>query len=243
MAEETTNSVENAPKGIIYTVLVSGIFGMFYYICLLFACTDIDAVVSGSTDDTSVTLTGYASTNIFILACGQQGGAGLTWLIVINLFLAGVASVAVTGRITYALMRDNLFAGSSYFSSTTESTASPFAAITLVCVIDLLLQLLPLNVTNGNVAFLSILGLCNLGFYVSYGLPVALKLYYQPKDFPVTKVSTICHHHYHYYHYYHQDGSWCLVKTIRFHDIHLVIWFIFYILFPKLLSYSLYHTC
>ena len=188
LAEETTNSTVNAPKGIIYTVLVSGLFGIFYYICLLFACTDIEAVLSGESDDDSITLTDYASTNIFILACGQKGGAGLTWLIVINLFFAGLASVAVTGRITFALMRDKLFPGSAYFSQTTEGTASPFAAIALVCVIDLFLQLLPLNVTNGNVAFNSIIALCNLGFYVSYALPVFLKLVYQPKDFPVTKM-------------------------------------------------------
>jgi hypothetical protein len=103
------------------------------------------------------------------------------------LFFAGLASVAVTGRITFALMRDNLFPGSNYFAQTT-STASPAAAITLVLFIDLCLQLLPLNVTNGNVAFVQIIGLCNLGFYVSYALPVFLKLWFQPKDFPVTKM-------------------------------------------------------
>lgn len=84
-------------------------------------------------------------------------------------------------------MRDNLFPGSNYFAQTT-STASPAAAITLVLFIDLCLQLLPLNVDNGNVAFYQILGLCNLGFYVSYALPVFLKLWFQPKDFPVTKM-------------------------------------------------------
>lgn len=68
LAEETTNSSENAPKGIIYTVTASGIAGLFYYICLLFACTDMNAVVNGVSDDDSLNLTDYAATNVFILA-------------------------------------------------------------------------------------------------------------------------------------------------------------------------------
>lgn len=161
---------------------------MMYYICLLFACTDIEAAVSGVSSNPDLTLTDNAATNVFILACGQKGGAGLAWLIIINLFFAGLASVAVTGRITFALLRDKFFPGAAYFSQTTASSSSPAYAITLVCLVDLVLQLLPLNVTNGNIAFNSILGLCNIGFYVSYALPVFLKLVYQPKDFPITKM-------------------------------------------------------
>ena len=85
-------------------------------------------------------------------------------------------------------MRDQLFPGSAFFSQTTEKSSSPAYAIMLVCCIDLCLQLLPLNETNGNVAFNQIVGLCNLGFYVSYALPVFLKLWFQPKNFPLTKM-------------------------------------------------------
>ena len=43
--------------------------------------------------------TGNACVNLFIKAAGKEWGQALAWLIVINLYFAGVSSVAVTGNI------------------------------------------------------------------------------------------------------------------------------------------------
>lgn len=181
MAEETGNSDTSAPKGIIYTCLATGIGGVGLYLSLLFATTDIEAALNGTT--------GNAAADVFTLACGSTMGSALTWLVVINLFFAGVSSVAVTGRITYALTRDNAFPFSDVLQQVNSRFKSPINAIMFVFILDALIMLLPLNEEGGASAFYSIIGLCTVGFQVSYGFPILMKLIFQPKDFPVTKLS------------------------------------------------------
>ena len=104
VSEETKNSAVAAPRGIIYTVLSTGIGGIFILLALLFSYKS-----SNGLDDYSLAGTGNLVVDIFIFVAGPQLGEGLTWLVVINLFFAGVSSVTITGRITYALTRDGAF--------------------------------------------------------------------------------------------------------------------------------------
>jgi amino acid transporter len=180
MAEETVGSAEAAPRGIIYTVLATGIGGLGYLFALLFATVDISAALNGDTE--------VAAVNVFIISCGKSYGSALTWLVVINLFFAGISSVAVTGRITYALMRDEAFPYSKFFGQVHPTLKSPIHSIMFVCIIDSFLQLLALN-SDGVTAFYSITGLCVIGFQVSYCLPVMLKVIFEPADFPATTMS------------------------------------------------------
>ena len=101
MAEETTSSRTSAPKGIIWTCFAAGSCGLVLLLGLLFASDDIDHILNGKTDNGAI--------NVFVLAAGPGFGAFLAWLVVINVFFAGVSSVAVTGRITFALARDSAF--------------------------------------------------------------------------------------------------------------------------------------
>jgi len=79
MAEETSNSSTAAPRGIINTVLATGFGGLGLLLALLFTTTDIEVAINGDT--------GNAAANVFIMAAGTNWGIGLTWLVVINLFL------------------------------------------------------------------------------------------------------------------------------------------------------------
>ena len=133
-------------------------------------------------------LTSNVAVNVFINACGWECGAGLTWLVVINLFFAGVASVAVTGRITFALLRDKAFPYSDYLVQVHPTLKSPIRAINFVFILDALLLLLGLNPASGT-AFTAIVGLCTIGFMVSYAIPIVLKIVCQPKNFPDTPMA------------------------------------------------------
>ena len=159
MAEETHNSAENAPKGIIYTCFATGIGGLL----ILFALLSAYNVVT--TDDSTLANTGNIVVDIFLLSTGHGMGQLLAWLVCINLFFAGLSSVAVTGRITYALTRDGAFAYSEYLSKVNDTTKSPIRAIMFVFIFDALFLLLPLD-PNGALAFYAIIGLSILGFQV-----------------------------------------------------------------------------
>jgi len=193
MSEETTNSRTSAPKGIINTVLATGIGGIMLILSLLFANSDITAA---TTDDpyyaslnASYPATGNAAINVFVLACGSTWGQALAWLVLINIFFAGISSVAVTGRITFALTRDKAFPYSEFLSQVNPFMKSPVNSIMFVFAVDALLQLLPLDTSNGSIAYNSIIGLATVGWQVSYAIPILLKLVFNPKDFPITPLS------------------------------------------------------
>ena len=190
MAEETKGSAVAAPSGIIWTVFATGFGGFAYILALCYATTDFSLITTTEQADDPSTpfLTSSAAVNVFINSCGWECGAGLTWLVVINLFMAGIASVAVTGRITFALLRDRAFPYSDFLVQVHPTFKSPIRAIMFVFAIDALLLLLGLNPTAGT-AFSAIVGLCTIGFMVSYAIPITLKAIYMPPEFPVTAMS------------------------------------------------------
>ena len=157
MAEETHGSRTNAPNGLINTVLATGIGGLLILFPLLFATTDINNVLNNG-------LSGNAAVDAVSFALGDKWAAAYAWLVTINLFFAGVSSVAVTGRITWALMRDRGFLYSEYFAQVDPALQSPVRAIMFVFTFDAVLLLLPLNPGVGLTAFYSIVGLCAVGF-------------------------------------------------------------------------------
>lgn len=90
------------------------------------------------------------------------------------------------GRITFALARDGAFPYSDLISKISVHMKSPVNAIIFVALCDTGLQLIPLDTTNGSVAFNAIIGLCVLGFQLSYALPIFFKLIFPQPTFPRT---------------------------------------------------------
>ena len=180
LAEETGNSAESAPKGIIYTIQATGWVGLFLLVGILFVTYDIKGALDGET--------GNAFCQVLVMATNESWGKGLVALVVINCFFAGVSSVAVTGRITFALARDCGFPWSSYIAAIEPNFKAPLNALMFVFIIDALLMLLPLEPEGGATAFFAIIGLCVVGFQISYALPMFFKLIFNSK-LPPTKYS------------------------------------------------------
>lgn len=116
--------------------------------------------------------------NLFIAVCGKEWGCALAWLVTINLFFALLSSVAVTGRITFALARDGGFPFSDVFATVNPTFKSPVNCLLMVLFCDSMLQLLPLDENGGALAFSAIIGLCVIGFQVN--ITLALSLYAYP---------------------------------------------------------------
>lgn len=196
MAEETLDADVVAPRGLINTVYATAIGGFLLIICLLFCTFDIPtlnaAVTETLEDGTEQTVgfnTGIMVVEIFLwttkTSCPGLGVA-MVWLVVINFFMAGLASVCVTGRITFAFARDGAFPLSEFWALVIQPLQIPIPAIFLVFILDVALLLLQLNEEGGAAAFAAIVGLCSIGFNISYGIPIFLKLVCKPANFPVT---------------------------------------------------------
>jgi len=204
MSEETENAEEEAPKGIIGTVLATGIGGLFLIISILFSCRSIPTALYGLDEGNGINY-GTAVANIIMdstKGTTPYWGPALIWLIIINAFFAGLSSVAVTGRITFALARDKGFPFSDLIATVNPTFKSPFWALLFVWFIDSLLILLPLGdkpikvfsddkflPTGGLVAFQSITALCSLGFQISYALPIFFKVVFPQPHWPKPKFS------------------------------------------------------
>ena len=77
---------------------------------------------------------------------------------------------------------------SELIAETNEYMKSPVNAIMFVCFCDTGLQLVPLDTSNGAVAFNAIIGLAVLGFQVSYALPIVFKIVFPQPNFPKTEM-------------------------------------------------------
>jgi amino acid transporter len=179
LAEETKSSRQSAPWGIVTTCFVTGVGGLILFLSLLYCTPFIDNALNGDTS--------YASVNIF-LNINHDWAVFLCWMFVLNNFFAGVSSVGVTARMTFALARDGGLPLSTWVSKLHTTYYSPVNAIVFVFTFDFFILLLPLD-NNGAVAFYSIIGLAVIGFHLSYAIPIILKIYFAPSDFPSTPYS------------------------------------------------------
>jgi len=160
MAEETNQSQTSAPRGIIFTCLCTGIGGLLILFALLSSYQPVDDYYLLVGDGTGNTVA-----DIFIYVTGSTWGQALTWMVCINFFFSGLSSVSITGRITYALTRDNAFLFSDWLSQVNPTFKSPLRAIMFVFVFDAVFLLLPLNESSA-LAYFAIVSFSTLGFQV-----------------------------------------------------------------------------
>jgi len=184
MAEETHGSKTSAPMGIVYTCFATGLTGLAFLLGMLFVSDNIAAITASDdyfagTNSTYV-LSGNEAVEVFRRAAGESYGSGLAWVLVVTTFFAGMSSVTITGRITFALARDKVFPFSEWMATVHPTLKSPVNVLFVIWFLDSCLICLQLG---SEVAFLSITGITVIGFQVSYGIPILLKLIFHNEYF------------------------------------------------------------
>jgi amino acid transporter len=159
-AEETVNAAANVPRGIVRSVLISGLFGWLMLSAVVMAAPNFkDAARAGDG------------------ACGWILRAVLPgWLaamlfagIVIAQYLCGLATVTSASRMVYAFARDGGLPMSSALRRVSAVYRTPAAAIWLVAG-------LAVAFTIYSRLYTTIAAVCTIFLYVSYVLPAALGL-------------------------------------------------------------------
>ena len=172
LADETTNAEFNAPASIISTCLMTGISGVLLILALLYTALDIDAVLSGATQNSMV--------NTFNIYLPHEWAVVLSWLVTVNVYFAGLAGLGVCSRVTLSFAKDCAMPFSALLKYISPYFSSPLYSIFFVAIASSLLILLVLADKN-EVAFNTLVGLAVVGMQVSYALPILFKLIYQPK--------------------------------------------------------------
>jgi amino acid transporter len=182
MSEETHDAQRSAPKGIIYSVLISIIAGFILLVAMNVGITP-DKVFLGADGSTMVdgyahalafqAATGVAPAQVWIDAIGQTGGLFILLIVIGAQFYCGMSSVTANSRMIYAFARDGAIPGSRFWHRINKRTRTPTNSIWLAAGGAFVLGLPYLW---SPVAYFAVTSIAVIGLYVAYVSPVFLRL-------------------------------------------------------------------
>src|ERR1019366_739424 len=180
MSEETHDAQRSAPKGIVYSVIISVIAGFILLVAMNMGITP-DKVFLGADGSTMVdgythalqSVTGVPPAQIGIDAVGQTGGLFILLLVIGAQFYCGMSSVTANSRMIYAFARDGAIPGSRFWHRINKRTRTPTNSIWFAAVGAFILGVPYLwNAT----AYAAVTSIAVIGLYVAYIAPVFLRL-------------------------------------------------------------------
>jgi len=128
LSEETVNAHKTVPKAIIASVVISGIFGMFFLIAATLAIPNLNDVLNSNNPLPYIIET----------TLGSVIGKLFLVLVSVSIFACGLVITTSAGRLIYAMSRDDAFFFSQHFKKISPKTNSPVAATLLILVLTLI---------------------------------------------------------------------------------------------------------
>jgi amino acid permease (GABA permease) len=166
MSEETHEAATSAPRGIVFSVVVSVIFGFILLVAMNYG---IDP--NGGYDRAIAALVPPAQ--IWIDALGQTGGLFILLVVIGAQFYCGMSSVTANSRMIYAFSRDGAIPGSRFWHRINPRTRTPTNSIWFAAVGAFILGLPYLF---NAVAYAAVTSIAVIGLYIAYITPVFLRL-------------------------------------------------------------------
>jgi amino acid transporter len=172
VSEETVGARRSAPTAIVRSIYVSAIAALVLNAAFLLATPDdlkdFDASAVGITFPVT----------IFEAVLGSFAAKLLVLISVVGQFFCGMASVTANSRMIYAFSRDGGLPGSSLWHRINPRTRTPTNAVWLGVVTSGVVGALSLLQSDAgvSVAFFALTGICVVGLYISYVIPVFLRL-------------------------------------------------------------------
>jgi amino acid transporter len=165
-AEETRGAAKAAAQGVWRSVFWSALIGWFVLLAFLFAATDVGAINDGA---------GYV-TNVFTSALDPWAAKLIILIATVGQLFCGAAGLTSASRTWYAFSRDRGMPGWWLFRRINRDRV-PFNAVIAVSVFSGLVAI-PAMFGKNDVpfAFFAITGICTVGLYIAYVLPVYLRL-------------------------------------------------------------------
>jgi amino acid transporter len=166
-AEETKDAARAASQGVWRSVFFSAIIGWFVLLALLFAVSDEGAVTDGGGGSIPIITTfltsSAAKTVLIICTVGQ--------------LFCGMAGLTSASRTWYAFSRDRGIPGWTLFRRLNHHQVPSYAVLG-VTLFALLISIPALwgNDAGFPFAFFALTGICTVGLYLAYVIPVYLRI-------------------------------------------------------------------
>ena len=165
-AEETKGAAISAAQGVWRSVFFSALIGWFVLLGFLFAATDVAAVNDGAGTVFSIfesALDSWAAKLVILIATVGQ-------------LFCGAAGLTSASRTWYAFSRDRGMPGWNIFRRVNRDRV-PFNAVIAVSVFSAIIAIPALFGKNDYpFAFFALTGICTVGLYLAYIIPVYLRL-------------------------------------------------------------------
>ncbi|CAK9438416.1 uncharacterized protein LODBEIA_P26400 [Lodderomyces beijingensis] len=174
LAEECSNASVAVPKAICLVAVCGGAMGFFYLIAIAYLCVSIDEINADpqGLGQPFVTYLSQVLDHRMVIAA--------TALTTISSFFMAQSCLLASSRVTYAYSRDRLFPFSNLWKRVSPWTQTPILAVILNVVIGTLLLLLCFA---GEVAISAVFSIGALSGFLSFTVPILLKVTYAQKTF------------------------------------------------------------
>jgi amino acid transporter len=166
-AEETRGAAIGAARGVWRSVFYSAILGWFVLLAFLFAATDEKAVNDG----------GGTAIAIFNSALDPWAAKAVILIATVGQLFCGAAGLTSASRTWYAFSRDRGMPGWWLFRRLNQQRV-PLYSVIAVSIAALIITVPALWGNSAGVpwAYVAITGICTVGLYIAYILPVVLRL-------------------------------------------------------------------
>src|SRR5579871_4034207 len=173
--EETRDARVRAPWGIFLSVAISGLFGYLLIAFVTLAIKDLPATAAAANP----------FRHVFEQAFPHSSFPGVViWIVTIAQWFCGLACVTSTSRMMFALSRDKGMPKAELWASVSHRFRTPAAAVwlsvtlafLLPCLLFGVMALLHKKMDDFSTLYSAVTGVSTIGLYLSYGIPLALKL-------------------------------------------------------------------
>ncbi len=180
VSEETVGARTEAPKAIVRSIYISAIAALVMNVAMIAALPkkeDVDAytaIAFGSDGDFFLV---NAAPRLISSALGTGAAKFLVFIAIVGQFFCGLASVTANSRMIYAFSRDGALPGSKLWHKINKKTRTPTNSVWLGVTLSAIVGLLSLYQKGGySTAFFALTGICVIGLYISYAIPIYLRL-------------------------------------------------------------------
>ncbi|KAK4065889.1 uncharacterized protein Triagg1_8441 [Trichoderma aggressivum f. europaeum] len=166
MTEEMPNPSRDAPRAMLYSIVIGGVTGFAFILVMLFCLVDPETILA--------TPTGMPIVELILQATKSRAAATILSLMLSVCFINGTnASITSVSRLLYAMARDRGIVFHNYFAHIQSGLNVPVRTIMFCFVFNILFGLLYLGPV---VAFSAYVASCTIFLNMSYSVPILVLL-------------------------------------------------------------------
>jgi amino acid transporter len=184
VSEETVGANVSAPKAIVRAIYVSAIAALFLNVAMIQA---LPKAANGGIDGDAYSAIAFggsgdaflvnAAPRLIDTALGSAAAKLLVFIAIVAQYFCGMASVTANSRMIFAFSRDGALPGSKLWHRINPRTRTPTNSIWLGVTLSAIVGLLSVYQKAGySTAFFALTGICVIGLYIAYGIPIYLRL-------------------------------------------------------------------